>query len=287
MGKASRFGMTIAAVLVVALAGIQTRACTLWAAAGTEVAGGGTLLSKNRDWRPDHRQELRLVRPKSGFAYFGLYAVDGSEPGLKAGINERGLTIVSASAEMTREEREARKSKRGVMTRVLRAVASTDEFLARADEFLTDAKAEFLLVADGRRALSVEISPDGRRAIVETTSGVIAHTNHYLAPALAEGRPKIGRSSATRLNRVRALLEGSARPLTLDRFVAIGRDQNDGPDDSLWRTGREHTMASWIVREIPGAAPILRVVIANPGAEEVTRVFTLDDGFWAKGTPSK
>jgi len=46
-------------------------------------------------------------------------------------------------------------------------------------------------------------------------------------------------------------------------------------------------MASWIVREAPGAAPILRVVIADPGAEESTRVFTLDKEFWAKGATSK
>jgi len=274
-------------LLATVLSSGAASACTLWAAAGAEVDGGGTLLSKNRDWRPDHHQELRLAHPKSGYAHFGLYAIDGSEPGLKAGINERGLTIVSASARLTREEREERKGKRGVMARVLSTVASTDDFLARADEILADARAEYLLIADGRRALSIEISPDGRHAIVETTSGAVTHTNHYLGPALAPGRPKIGRSSATRLDRVRALLDLSARPLTLDRFVAIGRDQNDGPDDSLWRTGREHTMASWISRETASGERTLRVVIANPGEDEVTRVFTLDEDFWTKSGQSK
>ena len=44
---------TVAAVVALsgALAG-SSHACTLWGAAGSE-ASGGTIVSKNRDWKPD------------------------------------------------------------------------------------------------------------------------------------------------------------------------------------------------------------------------------------------
>jgi len=39
------------------------KACTLWAAAG-EDASGGTIISKNRDWKPDHTQVLKMHRDR-------------------------------------------------------------------------------------------------------------------------------------------------------------------------------------------------------------------------------
>ncbi len=72
-------------------------ACTLWGAAGSD-ASGGTIISKNRDWAPDHTQVLKLRRSTKGYSHFGLYAVGGTEPGIKAGVNEKGLTVITASA---------------------------------------------------------------------------------------------------------------------------------------------------------------------------------------------
>lgn len=43
-------------------------ACTLYGAAGGNVEGGGTILAKNRDWKPDHTQLLRIVKPSRGYA---------------------------------------------------------------------------------------------------------------------------------------------------------------------------------------------------------------------------
>ncbi|VEB42527.1 Acyl-coenzyme A:6-aminopenicillanic acid acyl-transferase [Chromobacterium violaceum] len=63
-------------------------ACTLWGAAGT-ASMEGSLLAKNRDWKPDHAQSLRLLHPEHGYAYLGLYADNGSEPGIKAGVNQK------------------------------------------------------------------------------------------------------------------------------------------------------------------------------------------------------
>ncbi|MFB9156794.1 carcinine hydrolase/isopenicillin-N N-acyltransferase family protein [Chromobacterium violaceum] len=72
-------------------------ACTLWGAAGT-ASMEGSLLAKNRDWKPDHAQSLRLLHPEHGYAYLGLYADNGSEPGIKAGVNQKGLAVVATEA---------------------------------------------------------------------------------------------------------------------------------------------------------------------------------------------
>lgn len=46
----------------------------------------------------NHYQELKLVEPDNDFKYYGIFAVDGDAPGLKGGINERGLVVIMASA---------------------------------------------------------------------------------------------------------------------------------------------------------------------------------------------
>ena len=84
----------------------SSEACTLWGATGRAVEGGGTLIAKNRDWTPDHRQELTVMQEAGKYGFLALKAVGGAEPGIKAGVNERGLVIVSATAnQVTKAER--------------------------------------------------------------------------------------------------------------------------------------------------------------------------------------
>lgn len=270
-------------VLLPALGPAALPACTLFAAAGAQ-AGQGTLLAKNRDWRPDHRQVLSLVRPPAGFAYLGLFAQGSQDPGLKAGVNERGLTIVSASSNLPRADRAWQPGKHGVMARILAAYGSVEALAADAGRVFGQARAGFFLVADRRQVLVAEVGLGGAWHVDVSASGTLAHTNHYLDPQLAARcNARAGSSSATRLARVRQLLAEEG-PFTLERFAAISGDRHDGPDDSLWRDGRECTLASWIVAAPPAGALRLRVRMANPGEPEAIRDFTLDEGFW-KGTP--
>ena len=83
--------------LLLALTSNQAAACTLWAVAGAD-ASGGTLISKNRDWKPDHTQKLKLVRPKKGFDYFGLYAEGNDEPRLRSIFRKKRWRISRESA---------------------------------------------------------------------------------------------------------------------------------------------------------------------------------------------
>lgn len=259
---------------------LTAAACTLWGAVG-EAAGGGTLLAKNRDWFPDHRQYLKKVRPVNGHVFLGLYVEGNDSPGLKAGINDRGLSIVSASSNIPRKIRNSQAGVSGVMARILAHYADIDAVLADAPKLFAHARANFYLLSDRRRLLLVEVGLAGQYAVHVQDRGALAHTNHYLDTDLA-GRynRKIGQSSRIRLQRINSLLEQTPTPYDMERFATFSRDQHDGPDNSLWRSGREHTLAAWLVAA-PAVAPArLRVVIANPGERESTQEFTLDDAFW-------
>lgn len=255
-------------------------ACTLWAAAGAD-ANGGTVISKNRDWKPDHTQRLKLVRPKAGLAYFGLYAEGNDDPGLKAGINEKGLTIISASTHLPKKLLNNQPGKHGVMAKILAEYASIDALVADAGKVFGLARASFFMLADRNEILVVEVGLDGQYSYHTVNKGFTAHTNHYLDPRFAEFyTDKVGISSVTRLARIDELLRQTQPPFTLAQFSVMSRDQRDGPDNSLWRSGKVRTMASWMV-DSPAIGPqMLRVVINNPGQAEILQKFVLDEAFW-------
>ncbi|WP_177187844.1 carcinine hydrolase/isopenicillin-N N-acyltransferase family protein [Formivibrio citricus] len=271
----------LSATLVLLLS-IPAQACTLWAAAGPD-AGGGTLLSKNRDWAPDHVQILKYERPFGGHVFFGLYAEGNNDPGIKNGINEKGLSIVSASASsIPKKMRAHQPGKRGVIRTILSRYASVDELAADADRVFSGARANFYLVSDRSKVLLAEVGLDGKFSYRVVDKGVQTHTNHYLDPKLAEFNVSIGQSSSTRQARINELLTQSPRPFTTEKFAAISRDRNDGPDNSLWRNGKQHTVASWIVHSPASGPQKLRVVLANPDQPEALHEYTLDEAFWKK-----
>jgi hypothetical protein len=268
------------------LAANNAQACTLWGEAGTN-ASGGTILSKNRDWEPDHKQVLKMHRSGNGYNYFGLYAVGGEMPGLKDGVNEKGLTAVTASASsLPKQMREDQPGKHGVLGLLLAGFANCDEVLARQEAIFTNCRAGFIMISDRKKILLVEAGLHGRYAIRTVENGPATHTNHYLEKSLEDFNVKIGSSSATRLGRITDLLTACPAPCDTATFAILSKDQHDGPNNSLWRTGQEvRTLSSWIVETPAEGPPKLRVALANPGEKETTNTFILDEKFWKKGPP--
>jgi hypothetical protein len=269
----------VATVLAAALR--DSSACTLWGAAGDRVAGQGVIIAKNRDWKPDHTQKARMVRPRSGHRYFGLFAEGGEEPGLKAGVNIKGLTVVTASASsIPAAARKNQPGKKGVLAEILAGYDSVDDVLARRDLF-AHARAAFFLIADPGKLAIVEVALDGKYAVQTETNGVVAHTNYYLDEALRSANVNVGTSSAKRLGRIRTLLADAHTPLTVDQFKIMSADQHDGPDNSLWRTGEKNrTLAAWIIELRKPGPPVLHLKIANPGQEVAETSYVLDEKFW-------
>ncbi len=256
-------------------------ACTLWGAAGEE-ANGGTIISKNRDWKPDHVQVLEIRRSPTNYAYLGLYAVGNDAEGIKQGINERGLTVVTATAgSIPKSTREAQTGRSGVMTTLLQRYARCDQILGDKEQLFSGRKPQFLMISDRKKILVLEVGLKGRFSVKVVESGVTAHSNHFLDDSLSENNLKIGESSATRVGRINELLKAAPKPLDLAAFAVMSCDRHDGSNNSLWRTGSSGaTLSSWIVETPREGAAKLRVVIANPGQPEQTNLFVLDETFW-------
>ncbi len=267
--------------IAVTLAG-KLHACTLWGAAGSD-ALGGTIVCKNRDWKPDHVQVLKMRRSAEGYAYFGLGTVygDKSSEGVAAGVNEKGLTAFTAATSLPSSMWKDQRVNRNVTSFLLQGYASCDEVLAKRDAIFSAMRPAFIMIADRRKILMVEVGLGGKYALKTIENGVVAHANHFLDETLAEFNVNVGESSRTRQDRIQQLLTISPKPCTTDTFAVMSKDQHDGPDNSLWRTGKvARTLSSWIVENPAQGAPRLRVVITNPGQKEETQVFVLDERFW-------
>ncbi len=261
----------------------SVHACTLWGAAGVD-AGGGTIISKNRDWKPDHVQVLKMQRPTNGYAYFGLYAEGNDAPGIKEGINEKGLTVVTASAgTIPKQTREAQPGKGSLISTLLANCANCDEVLAQQDKLFSQRRPTFVMIADRKQILMLEVGLQGRYSMRAVKTGTVVHANHYLDEAMQEFNLKTNRSSCARVKRIADLLQAAPRPFDTAQFASMSRDRHGGPNNSLWRTGTNGcTLSSWIVETPAQGAPRLRVLIANPNQPEELRQYVLDNTFWKK-----
>lgn len=253
-------------------------ACTLWAAAGDSVSGGGTLLGKTYDWWPDHQLQLRVL-DRGGYRIVSLYAVGNDHPGTRAGVNEKGFIIVRASPPSYLEVPENYKGVTNVNT-VLSRYAGVAEALAALEAGKWTMGPGFSVLADGKEVAAVEFGLDGAYAITSRTrSGTVHHTNHYLSPGLAALNKGVTRSSLQRYDRIGELLAAKGTHDYAD-FRQYSADQ------TLWRTGTTpkavRTLAAWVVRQAPDGTAVLYLKLANPGKPVAEYEFAVSDLFAGK-----
>jgi isopenicillin-N N-acyltransferase-like protein len=260
-------------------------ACTLWAAAGPMVEGGGTLIAKSRDWAPEGHQVMTLTSPGSGLRYLGLYVVGTDEPGLKCGINERGLVVVTATVgTIPKAAIQAAPRGKAGMTALLRQCSTVDEALEMS---AGSVGARFSVLADRRKVAVIEAGLEGRMVLHVTDCGTVAQTNHFSLAGTADlNQTAAGASSTTRYTRICELLGTTRKPLSMGTFVTMSRDQHDGPTNSIFRTGAKptstRTLATWICRVPPEGSPIVHVRLLSPGEPEYESEILADDVFSGK-----
>jgi isopenicillin-N N-acyltransferase like protein len=238
-------------------------ACTLFGAAGESVAGGGVLIAKNRDNVPG-KQELRLIEPKKGNRYYGLFSVGSGSRALVAGINEKGLTVVSATASSASKKLlKDNPSKPRSMERIMEECSTVLEALGRTD-LLKGPK--FLMLADSGSVAIVEISDRPSYSVYR--EGVVGHTNHYVFTTNLPDNASQPPSSLRRYARINELLTNKTS-FSLDDFIVFSKDQADSPAYSIWRTGKDRktipTLASWIVSYPKGSDPTIYCALYNNG----------------------
>ena len=94
---------------------------------------------------------------------------------------------------------------------------------------------------------------------------------------------KIGVSSQKRYDRIGQLLIEGKSPYTFDEFLAFSSDQNDGPDNSIFRLGstpaKTRTMAVWAVKIPKQGSPEVYVKMLNPNEDEKTVKIVAADFF--------
>lgn len=157
------------------------------------------MIVKNRDWVPNQYEVLKLVSPKIGYSYFGLYA-EGEYSGMKAGINQKGLVVVSATAgSIPSAERRGMPHTGGLLVKLLKECGSVDEVVARTDLFIGP---EILMIADKNKVATIEIGPEGKFFVTAKENATLIHTNHYVYEGMVDFNRRIGESSQKRYDRI-------------------------------------------------------------------------------------
>jgi len=226
-------------------------ACTLYGAQGTAVVGGGTIAGKNRDYAPAPQYLKKVTGGK--YEYFGLFGSSNVEkPSMRAGVNERGLVLVTAMAGCLPKSVRAAMPRKLIFPRLLANCATVEEALAMQEAWLG---AKFVLLADKDEMAIVEIALEGKLSVKRIKNDTVAHTNHYLVPEFKALNVRYGESSHVRYKRITQLLEETEKPLAFDDFIAFSKDMHDGADNSLWRIGSKEggseTLGSFIVQLLP------------------------------------
>lgn len=251
---------------------ISVSACTIFSAQGSSVDGGGSIITKIRDFRPQ-AQSLRLVKTDK-YSYFGLYSgQDRNRQVIKAGLNEKGLTVVTAMAgSIPKKQREAMAS-RPCTRKILANCATVAEALQHPEYYFGP---RFVMLADAEEIAYVEIGDKGEHKIKRAKNATLTHTNHYLEAGMEAYNIKLGPSSLARYKRINQLVQANNK-LTFEDFKAFSQDQNDGPDNSLWRVGsapgKSETLAAFVVRIYSEGDFLLwlkyRPEIEDKGKEEI------------------
>lgn len=262
------------------------KACTIWGATGKQTQNAVTLVAKNDDKKPDNRFTLTMYRPKNGYPYVAIFSDSKKSGGVKGGINQEGLVIVSASAPPFHGEDPEIKKRINFNKQVLANYNSVDSVL-KDKALLSHLKPCYFLLGDRNKIALLEIAPREQHSVDVTEDGVLCHTNHYLGKEVAKFNKTKNKNSHIRFDRIKHLLK-AAPTLNMEQFIRFSEDKNDGPDNSIWRTGstpdKARTLASFIVAIPKNGSPEIRFKFANPNEKEKSYKLKLDNQFWAKGS---
>ena len=258
---------------------------TLWGAAGSRVNGGGVLIGKNYD-SGSGSCVLRMVIPRQGISYFGLFPLPGRKgQGPIAGVNEKGLTIITASPDSLALTR-GKPPTELIIEQLLTGFDTVDALLS-AEKVLRDGPSVFYVVADRSKVALIEIAPRGAKAVRTIDSGILFHTNHYIDDSLLALNKRSHNNSQMRLEHMDLVFNGLPGPLTMDDFIRIGEDKGAPPGESIMRPpgppGTARTLATWVLFLPKSGPPELHASFL--GTEEVMREYDskLDRAFWTEG----
>lgn len=251
----------LSAALFAGLFCLSAQACTIWASIGDSVTeGGDALIAKVRDYEPTE-QEYKVVDDGHGYAYRGLISYGNR---FRMAVNEKHLFVAYAMAScIPTEQLYAQKAYKspegwGVLETLTRRCADVGEAL-RLLPTLGHKQAIHILLADRDRIALIEVMPGGAMNVESTSRGSLYHTNHFVKENSRTFNVKVAKSSASRYARIGELLEKTRKPMTLDDFIAFSKDRHAGPNNSIFRVGKNYLSSrtvSVMIARIPKLGPV-------------------------------
>lgn len=273
---------TVGTIVLITLGFSSCFASTIWGVTGDKIKGGGTIVAKNFDYRPSCDVKLIFKKPADGYKYLAAVVYEeGAEPIMLAGINEKGVSVMSASAPVKKTV--DIKSISLLNEMLLSSYYQVNSLLEDRD-ILSKYGPGFYMVSDKSNIIMIEIAPEGRYKIDATMNGFLYHANHYLSDDFSGFNLSVSTGSWTRAERIKALVSGHQGFFTQDDFISFSQDRHDGPNRSIWRTGKpasaERTIATWVLNMPGGGWPELYMRKLNSKGKPVTVKITLNWSFW-------
>jgi isopenicillin-N N-acyltransferase-like protein len=213
----------------------------------------GPWLAQNWDWYADAPD--RCVVWTAGLEG-GERLVTMTEAGIlaKLGMNDRGLAVGLNVLEHRRDGGPVGIPIHIVLRALLDSCATVDDAESLIADVWTSASSAITVVDAGGGGATFELSPAGY-ARIDPHLGRLAHTNHFLAPALGDGED----SETLDESRVRLERLETALPDSLEAAQELLRDHGNAPD-SICRHGSPS-----VHPDLPDSATIVSVA-SEPAA---------------------
>lgn len=257
--------------------------CTTWASLGSRNVEGGLIIAKNRDSLAAY-EAVKIVHPKSGIPFVGLFYSEKNTktlPYVAAATNKAGLHIVqneAASQPVTSGYSDANQSK--LIFNLIKHYATVAQVLKHKDKLFGHAAPNFLIIADKKQAILVEIgTKKNQYAILKASQNknILYHTNHYVLPSLIKENTLFYKDSDIRFARIRELMNNEKEPYN---FRIVHNWTNDQHDGVIYSIFREFTVASWVNIVPSQGAPFLWVRFTSDRESYQTFRLYLTDKFW-------
>lgn len=212
--------------------------CTQILAMGPATVDGKTYVGKTRDLRLGPKRHVLLHREYDDGTYRNEFQIAGQLT-LPVGVNSHGVALTTSGQWSPRIVVDLKKADRAWhilnLQPLLRYARSVDDVIRMVRE--QPRVCGMLLVAcDAERAVALEVTGDDVQ-VFEAEDGLLARTNHFLAPALREVAPTVGENRGTYDRRARAceLARQRHSSISMHDILRILSDHAEPPIQSICR----------------------------------------------------
>jgi isopenicillin-N N-acyltransferase like protein len=192
--------------------------CTVWAAGPPLTQEGLLILTKNRDYRPWHKDIQCLVRAKPARGYQYLYVTSAASPGVySSGMNETGLAV--ADTHVPSLDIGKGVARYSLTMDLLEHHSTVDSAIDYLDQ-VTHMGDGTLVFQDAQGDMAVYECGHTKHAIIRDQGGNVVSTNHFVSESLSElwleyNPPRLRGNSQARYQRVSSMLSSSAGQVDL------------------------------------------------------------------------